>query len=104
MKPRELYIATDGTFAKIGISVWPERRVFWLRPPGGTKVQLVQAWALPNASEIEMHIKRILRPYLIAGQEWFSVTLCDMLELVEYLLAIFDHSRPRPKFPRLMNG
>jgi hypothetical protein len=101
-----LYIATDGAFVKIGISVRPEHRVWWLRTPvrrAYGMVDLVQAWQLPNASEIERHVKRILRNKVVAGAEWFDVTLAELMELVEYLLAIFDHTLPRPKFPALIN-
>lgn len=88
-KPKFLYLATDGEFFKIGISVDPVQRMAAL----GSSVRLIKSWRRPYARELEDSIKGIFSYARARGTEWFAVPEQEMMFEVQRAVRIYDDER-----------
>jgi len=98
-----LYIATDGTLFKIGITDYPAERERAL------KVRFIRLWKRPWARQLETSIKGILN-FANVRNEWFRVSEAEMIFTVRRAVRIEDDDlamkfgiepspRPRPNDP-----
>ena len=91
-----VYIATDGTLFKIGRTKNVRKRCTRGMKP-------IQSWWCPGrGDEIELEIKRLLRPYLAFcySCEWFAISYESMLAAVEGVLHrnYFDDTFPEVSY------
>lgn len=84
-----LYLATDGTYSKIGVTTQPEIRIKNLRSPSRRKtlprVTMVHVWHMIAGcpaiceSEVIKHFKKSA----VSGREWFSTGSDEIFAFVE---------------------
>lgn len=82
--PDHLYVATDGSLFKIGISHNPAGRM----PQIGAT--LVKVYLRPYARMLESSIKAELSDCCVRGTEWFAITEAEMLARVSRTIRIVD--------------
>lgn len=93
-QPTHVYLATDGTLFKIGVSANVENRMKSLSSPAARRrgqrgrlrtIQLIESWHLPrSARKVELWVKHRLTDNRYSGYEWFErVTKSYMFKLIE---------------------
>jgi hypothetical protein len=96
-----LYVASDGTYTKIGITSQPEIRIKNLTSPSRRKhlppVRMVKVWLMIAGcpSIVERAVIKEFKKSAVRGREWFS-TSCD--EIIAFVETV------RPKHLRLIDG
>lgn len=84
-----LYLATDGTFSKIGITCQPEIRIKNLTSPARRKrkprVRMVHVWHMVAGAprNVESEVIQHFRRFAVSGREWFSTSSDEIFAFVE---------------------
>jgi hypothetical protein len=95
--------------AKIGISRAKtlERRLVGVRARCRASERFARVWELPNAHQIEQCVIGILGQsgrMVPPGEEWFLVSVREMIDAVGFALELYDPDRNRPRRYRMQCG
>ena len=78
MKKTKIYLISDGTFIKIGITSNIRKRIKNLQTGNPNKLKVIFTYYVDNAEQLEMELHKKFKRKRKAG-EWFDLTDDDVM-------------------------